>query len=150
MHVVVIEHLTPELIRRPEFLAHPNSCIGVNSLSGVIYDSKRVADRMRALLGDDAVRQDVDGVRVMLDSGQRLELLLPPDYEKSYGDIAASPQPETPRLGVMTLRVANVGALRDVLDENGVDHSVLAHGPVRVDGEHACGATVLFTEAPPG
>ena len=150
MHVVVIEHLTPELIRRPEFLAHPNSCIGVNSLSGVIYDRQRVADRMRALLGDTAVTVDVDGVRVTLESGQRLELLLPTEFERSYGDIAVSPNPETPRLGVMALRVASFRALRDVLDENHIDYRQSERGFLRVDAEYACGATLLFTESPPG
>jgi hypothetical protein len=40
MHVVVIQHLTPELLRRPEFLAHTNSCIGVNALAGTIYEKR--------------------------------------------------------------------------------------------------------------
>ena len=149
MHVVVIEHLTPELIRRPDFLTHPNSCIGVNSISGVIYDKHRVAARMRALLGEGAVTEDVDGVRVVLASGQRLELLLPAEYERCYGHIAESPEPETPRLGVMTLRVASIEALRDALEQNRVDYGEEAHSALRVQPEHACGATLLFTESPP-
>ena len=150
MHVVVIEHLTPELIRRPEFLAHPNSCTGVVSMSGAIYDKHRVAEKMRLLLGDDQVTEDEDGVRVRLASGQRLELLVASDYAQRYGAIAVSPEPETPRLGVMTLSVASIGALRQALDSGNVPHSVESQRTVRVEGDHACGATLLFVEAAPG
>jgi hypothetical protein len=149
MHVVVIEHLTPDLLRRPEFLSHANSCIGVNAMSGTIYDKRRVAEKLRRLLGDDAITEDEDGVRAVLQSGQRLELLLPGEYERKYGVIADSPAPETPRLGVMTLRVASLDALRDALGESGVDFTAESADLVRVGAEHACGATLLFTESAP-
>ena len=143
MHVVVIEHLTPELIRRPEFLVHANGCTGVCAMSGVIYYRQRVAAKMRALLGDDAVTEDGDGVRIVLANGQRLDLLLPEAYQRAYGDIANSPDPNTPRLGTMTLRVASQRALRDVLDSSSVPYSD-DNGTIRVEAEHACGATLLF------
>ena len=143
MHVVVIEHLTPELIRRPEFLVHANGCTGVSAMSGVIYNLQRVAAKMRALLGDDAVTEDGDGVRIVLANGQRIDLLLPEAYKRAYGDIADSPDPKTPRLGTMTLRVASQRALRDVLDSSSVPYSD-GNGTIRVEAEHACGATLLF------
>ena len=149
MHVVVIEHLTPELIRRPEFLAHRNSCTGVVSMSGAIYDKRRVAARMRALLGDNEVAEDEDGVRVTLASGQRLELLMAPEYVRRYGDIAESPEPDTPRLGVLTLRVASNAALRDALDAGNVPYREEARSVTRVDPEYACGATLRFVESAP-
>ena len=149
MHVVVIQHLTPDLLRRPEFLMHTNTCIGVNALSGTIYDKHRVAEKLRRLLGEDAVTEDFDGVRAVLQSGQRLELLMPGEYESKYGAIAESPAAQTPSLGTMTLRVANIDGLRDTLEERGVVFTEPAHGTVRVAAEEACGATLLFTEAAP-
>jgi hypothetical protein len=149
MHVVVIQHLTPELLRRPEFLAHANTCIGVNAMSGTIYEKRRVAEKLRRLLGEGAVKEDIDGVRAVLHSGQRLELLMAEAYERKYGAIAESPEPQTPRLGAMTLRVASVDGLRDALGERGVEFDDYAQGVVRVSAEHACGATLLFTESAP-
>jgi catechol 2,3-dioxygenase-like lactoylglutathione lyase family enzyme len=149
MHVVVIQHLTPDLLRRPEFLMHANTCIGVNALSGTIYDKHRVAGKLRRLLGDDAITEDEDGVRAVVPSGQRLELLLPGEYERKYGAIAVSPEPETPRLGVMTLRVANIDGLRDTFGERGVAYTEPSQGMVRIAAEDACGATLLFTESAP-
>jgi catechol 2,3-dioxygenase-like lactoylglutathione lyase family enzyme len=149
MHVVVIQHLTPELLRRPEFLAHTNSCIGVNALAGTIYEKRRVADKLRRLLGDNAVSENVDGVRAVLESGQRLELLLPVEYARNYGEIPVSPEDGTPRLGNLTLRVASTDALRDALAAGGIGFDERPGGQVVVAGEHACGATLLFTESPP-
>ena len=62
MHVVIIEHLTPELIRRPEFLQHPNGCVGVDSMAGTIYDIAGCAAKMRPLLGDRAVAVRDEGL----------------------------------------------------------------------------------------
>jgi len=149
MHVVVIQHLTPDLLRRPEFLMHANTCIGVNALSGTIYEKRRVAGKLRRLLGEDEVTEDFDGVRVVLQSGQRLELLIPGEYESKYGTIAESPEPQTPRLGAMTLRVASTDGLRDALGVRGIPFTEQAPGLIRVSAEHACGATLLFTESAP-
>lgn len=149
MHVVVIEHLTPELLRRPDFLAHANSAIGVNAVAGTIYEKRRVADKLRRLLGEAAIVEDEDGVRAVLASGQRLELLLPVEYERKYGAAPPSPQPEAPRLGNLTLRVASLDALCGVLWDRGVDFSEPSGGQVMVAAEHACGAALRFTESPP-
>ena len=149
MHVVVIQHLTPDLLRRPAFLAHANTCIGVNAMSGTIYEKRRVAEKLRRLLGEDAVAEDIDGVRAVLQSGQRLELLMAEAYERKYGTIADSPEPQTPRLGAMTLRVASIDGLRDALGERGVEFDEYAQGVVRVASKHACGAMLQFTESAP-
>lgn len=150
MHVVVIEHLTPELIRRPEFLLHPNSCSGVVSMSGVIYDIQRVAARMRALLGEDCVADDAAGVHVTLSNGQRIELWTAPEYMRRYGEIAESPNPATPRLGVLTLAVSSSTALRQALDRGNVPYTEQADGTTRVGAKYACGATLIFVESAPG
>ncbi len=149
MHVVVIEHLTPELLRRPEFLAHANSCIGVNAVAGTIYEKRRVAEKLRRLLGDDAVCEDEDGVRAVLESGQRIELLLPVEYQRKYGSFPEPPEPQTPRLGNLTLRVSSIDTLGDALATRGVRFEERPGGRVVVAAEHACGATLLFTESPP-
>jgi len=149
MHVVVIQHLTPALIRRPEFLSHANTALGVNALSGTVYDKRRVATKLRRLLGDDAVTEDIDGVRAVLASGQRIELLLPDEYERKYGAIAESSETEMPRLGVMTLRVASVAAVKETLAARSVPFTEEARGLIRVAADHACGATLMFTESVP-
>ncbi len=146
MHVVVLQHLTPELIRRPGFLSHANGCTGVNSMAGTIYDANRCADKMRRLLGDDAVTVSNGGVALDLPTGQTIELLPPDSYQAKYGDIASSPEAGIPRLGAMTLRVESLDAVAAFLAQAGVTNSEPDPGVIRVAPKETCGVTLHFTE----
>ena len=146
MHVVVLQHLTPELIRRPDFLAHPNACVGVNAMAGIIDDTKRVAAKLALLLGGDSVRTDADGVHLVVPTGQQIDLLLPHVYQARFGDIGRESDSKTPRLGAMTLRVEDLGRTQDVLAGNDVAFGNPDEGTIRVGPEYACGVVLDFTE----
>lgn len=133
MHVVVIEHLTPELIRRPDFLEHANGCRGINSMRGTVSNIARVAVKMRRLLGDAAVSERTDRVVLTVPSGQRIRL-----------DAA-----ETDGLLSMTMRVADLDRAERLFIDNGVAF-VREAGIIRVAPGEACGTTLRFTEAGPG
>ncbi len=147
MHVVVLQHLTPELIREPGFLAHANGCIGVNSIAGTIQDIERVSGRLRRLLGDHAVAVHEHGVSARLPTEQRIDLLLPQDYERSHGKISGTPEQDVPRLGALTLRVKSVAMVAKLLKANGVSSEQPSAGLIQVSPEDACGTTLHFTEA---
>ena len=149
MHVVIIQQLTPELIRRPDFLEHPNDCIGVNRMAGTIYDIERCALKMQRLLGEEAVESSERGVFLRIPSGQTIELLLPEVYVQNYGEIAASPDPETPRLGAMTLRVTDLIKAEKLLSDNDVAFTWTDDETIRVARDRTCGVTLQFTENGP-
>ena len=146
MHVVVLKHLTPELIRRPEFLAHANGCVGVNSLAGTIDDVEQTAEKMQKLVGTDAVSKNEHGVRVRLPTGQVIELFLPEAYAARYGDSIPN---HSQRLGTVTMRVTNLEAAGTLLRGNGVDYDRPAVDRLRIPPAEACGATLEFTESAP-
>ena len=123
--------------------------MGASAAADVFYFAFMLPNQLRRLLGEAAATEDIDGVRAVLQSGQRLELLMARAYERKYGAIADSPEPQTPRLGAITLRVASIDGLRDALGESAVEFDEYAPGLVRVAAEHACGATLLFTESAP-
>ena len=133
MHVVVIEHLTPELIRRPDFLEHANGCIGINGMAGTITNVATCAARMRRLLGDDAVNESENELVLTVPSGQIIRL--------SLSDKAA--------LHSMTLRVSDVARLAALLQTAGVPFEE-TDGDVQVGPAAASGTTLIFTEGPPG
>ncbi len=146
MHVVVIQHLTPELIRRPDFLKHANGCAGVVSMAGTIYDLERCASKMQRLLGDQAVEHSERGILLRLPSGQFIELLLPNAYVDNYGVIADSPSPETPRLGVITLCVSKLENTARFFAENDVAFTQPGIDMIRVASDLTCGVTLQFIE----
>jgi len=132
MHVVVIQHLTPELIRRPEYLEHANGCLGVNSMTGTIYDIAGCAEKMRRLLGEDAVEVSEAGVLLSLPSEQRIEL--------AYGD-------ELPRLNSMTLRVKCLADTAKFFSRSGVEFDHLDADEISVAPDDTCGVRLRFTES---
>ncbi len=133
MHVVVIEHLTPDLIRRPDFLEHANGCRGINEMRGTIDDVDRIAGKMRRLLGDGAVAASPDGIVLSVPSGQRIRL-----------DAAG-----TTGLRSMTMRVADLDRAERLFIDNDVAF-VRDGATITVSPHDACGTTLHFTEAGPG
>lgn len=129
MHVVVIQHLTPELTRRPDFLSHANGCIGINAISGTIADVGSCATKMRRLLGSEAVAESDDGVLLTVPSGQSIRL-------------AAA---DTSGLVSMTMRVADLQVVADLFGQNGIAFEFDGRN-IRISPDDACGAVLLFTE----
>lgn len=150
MHVVVLQHLTPDLIRRPDFLSHPNGCIGVNSVCGIIYDAEPVAEKLSLLLGAESVQRTSDGVRLAVPTGQQVDLLLPHAYRARFGDTGRVARPDAPRLGAMTFRVEELDRVQDVLAGNGLPFDVTDAETLRVGAEHTGGVTLEFTEESAG
>jgi catechol 2,3-dioxygenase-like lactoylglutathione lyase family enzyme len=149
MHVVVLQHLTPELIRRPDFLSHSNGCVGVNGMAGIINNAEQVAAKLALTLGDDSVQTNADGVHLVVPTGQQIDLLLPHAYQARFGDIGRESDSKTPRLGAMTLQVEKLSRTQDVLAGNSVAFDITDEGTIRVGPDYTCGLILDFTEASP-
>jgi len=130
MHVVVIQHLTPELIRRPDFLEHPNGCFGVSEMSGTIENVSSCATKMRHLLGHEAVAESDDRVVLTVPSGQSIRL----DKADSSG------------LSSMTMRVKDLAIAATLFRANGIVFERDDRGFIVVSPQYACGTTFVFSE----
>ena len=150
MHVVVLQHLTPELIRRPDFLSHANGCTGVNSISGIIVDAERVADKLAVLTGAESVRESSEGVRLVMPTGQWIDLLSPQAYQARFGDPGNAAQADMPRLGAMTLCVEDLDRTQEVLAANKLAFDAPKPATIRIGPESTCGLTLEFTVEPVG
>ena len=133
MHVVVIQHLTPELIRRPDFLEHANGCLGISEMRGTIDNVDRVAAKMRKLLGEAAVEAGAQGIVLTVPSGQRIRL----DKADKTGLLS------------MTMVVANLDDTERLFIDN--DVAFVRDGKtITVSPNDACGTTLHFSEAVSG
>ena len=145
MHVVVCEHLTPELIRKPEYLDHANGVTGVISMTGVIEDFDRVEKAQKLFLGPDAVGRTSDGLMLTLPSGQTINLINGAAFERIYG---IKDQPQAPFLGVMRLAVQDITKTTQVLKDNGVPSEPAKDGTLRVGPDDTCGMILEFSDSP--
>ncbi len=147
MHVVVLEHRTPELIRPVRFLDHANGCTGVNGIAGAVHDVVPCAERIRRLLGDAAVTTSTAGLRAQVPTGQFLDLLLPDAFITRFGALPFPDDGHTPRLGAISLRVADLGATAATLREHGVEFAQPSAHVLRIAPDDACGTLMEFTES---
>ena len=130
-------HLTPELVRRAEWLAHPNGVTGIAAVHLVAEDPAVLAPAYRRLFGDDRVATTVSGLEV--DTGRNRLVFTRPAL--SGADIPP------PAIAALELRVANREAASAYLRDAGIAFMELPDGRLTVSPVEANGTSLLFTAA---
>ncbi len=143
-HVVVLQHRTPELIRRPDFLVHANGAHKVVELVGAIDDPDGVAQAQERLLGEGAVRRDGDSVRLSFSRGQCIRLESLEALRREYASALPERLPPLPYMAALTVAVTDVDRATAALDAGDVPFEVIAEQRLRVGAADACGAIIDF------
>ncbi len=130
----VCGHLTPELVRRPHWLAHPNGVTGIRTVHLLADDPAALAPAYRRLFGDDRVVATVNGLEV--DTGRNRLIFTRPSLSG-----AASPPPA---IAALELRVADRDATTAYLVAAGVAFMALPDGRLAVSPAEATGTSLLF------
>jgi len=128
--------LTPELVRRPAWLAHPNGVTGIKAVHLVAEDPAALASAYRRLFGEDRVAATVRGVEV--DTGRNRLVFARPAL--SGTDIPP------PAITALELRVASREATGAYLKGAGVAFMTLPDGRITVSPDEANGTALLFAE----
>jgi hypothetical protein len=145
LSVVICQHLTPELLRRPEWLVHANGAVGVRAITGLVRDHHAASSRYRQLLEDDFVEVTDDRIVLRFGPRQRIELLadlpanMPRESRPSTAEFANG------MLFSVTLEVQSISRTRDYLSAARVPWQGMSHG-IRVPPHAACGLWLEFTE----
>jgi len=142
MHVVICEHLTPQHLRRPEWLEHPNGARGVAALVAIAERPESVSSAWAKLLS--AVRPRAGGIQGRVGGGELL-LLTPEAFQERYPGEALPPASEWPCLAAVVLEVDDVSRSREWL----LAHNVGREAGRRVTSrpELACGTLLEFAES---
>ena len=115
-------------------------------MSGIIHDSERAAAKLALLLGAGSVQRNTDGIRLVVSTGQQINLLLPHAYRARFGDISQAADSERSRLGAMTLCVESLGRTQEILTASDLAFDMTDKGGIRVGPDYTCGITLDFTE----
>ncbi len=140
MHVVVCEHLTPERLRRPEWLEHPNGARGIAGLVAMSTAPEAAAAAWEKLFGN--VRHLPGGIVAEVGS-HCLQLLTPDAVRARYPHSPLPDAAESPAIVSIVLQCADPEQTRRWLRERGVGGP--ADGPVVCDPAAACGALLEFS-----
>lgn len=143
MRSLVCQHLTPELIRRPAWLDHPNGAVKVGRIVSVVPDPAALAEAHARLFGNDKVRVSGGGLAIDAGGGATIDMLAPAAAEAEGETIAGI---EPPYLSSITVAVRDLAAAAKLLVAGEVPFSRDARG-IRIAPEHACGAILRFIPA---
>jgi Glyoxalase-like domain len=108
--VYFCEHLTPELVWRPEWQAHPNGAQRIARVVVAAAEPRRSAALFAALFGAAALSQR-DGACILRAGEARVDLMPAAAIAAEFGDAAvAAPAGRGDHLAALELRVASLDA----------------------------------------
>lgn len=144
----ICHHLTPELIRRPEWLEHENGVKRIQSMVVLVDDPKSLVPHYAKLCGslnvtvtDATVSVRVEELTLIFVTEPDLDLLFP-------GLFIPDEYPGLPHILSMTFTVENLVKTQACLLKNGIQTQDISSGrAVRVQPKDACGVLLEFVQA---
>lgn len=145
LNVFACHHLTPEPMRRPAWLRHPNGALRIGAATIIADDVEAVAGLGSRLLGNAALSW-TDRVCAIQTGTAPILIATPEDAAMLHPGFASLPEtaPE-PILAAMEITVADPEATARFLEIQGVPHSHELGGAVLVEPEAATGVALAFT-----
>jgi hypothetical protein len=140
MLVVLCEHRTPERMRRPEWLRHPNGARGIRGLHAVVENAAAVAPAHDRLFG--SVTRLAGETRIDFDDGGFISLLEPSAFSRRFPDAPLPPRSEWPCLAAISLATESVEATAAWFEAQGIRHEL--SGSVLVSTAETCGVPIEF------
>jgi catechol 2,3-dioxygenase-like lactoylglutathione lyase family enzyme len=141
--VYFCEHLTPELVWRPEWQSHPNTAGAIARVVVVTPDPQRTAALFRGLFGHAAIA-DRDGRRVIVAAAAQVELATPNTVAAEFGEAAPEAAGRVEYMAALGLKVASLAAAAQQL--RGVPGVRIEPHRVVVPAAAAFNTTIVFTE----
>jgi hypothetical protein len=148
MSVVLLEHLTPELIRRPDWLSHANGARGVASMTAVVEDLEAAAAAHARLFGAEAVRRDGRRLVIEAEGNTTIRVVEPPELETLSAGVAVDGAIEPPGLVSLTVAVDDADETARHLAAEGVDFARVGEATIRVAPGETCGVLLDFEARP--
>ena len=145
-HVVLCEHLTPELMRKPEYLRHANDAQAVLGMTGIVDDLDAVQRVQQRLLGKDAVHRDEHVLTLNLPSGQFIRLMHAADYDRAYPKLGRKALTRPEYLVSIHLQVGDIHKTQRALDAQQILYTHDVENSVWVAAQDACGVMIEFKQ----
>lgn len=144
-NLFICHHMTPELVRQPDWLEHPNGAKYINSIVVVVEDPAVLASYYQRLCGSINVTLTDNTLTVHFGRGS-LIFVNDRDIDLMFPGLTISDEmPALPHLIAMTIAVENLEQTEKFLKENGGAPQKIANGTLRVDPADACGLLLEFT-----
>lgn len=138
--------LTPDLMREPEWLDHPNGAVGIESITVVLDDPGTLAVSMAKVFGATNLTETDDTLAVH--TGHGVLLLTTPDgLSMLHPEMDALATNGAPMLAALTLLVRDPVETAAELDRREIAYRRDAGGTIGVSPEHTHGVMLEFAAA---
>jgi len=141
------EQLTPELMRRPEWLVHANGATGLVGVTVIVNDTAPLVDAYERLFGPANVHT-TDNIVTVRVGPHRILFAEAEDFVAMYPEIDIDERATAPFIAVLTLKVIDPEATIDYLTNWQIPYEALPDRRVLVPAEQANGAVLEFIAAP--
>ena len=139
------QHLTPEKVRRPAWLSHPNGARGITEVTIVMESVAGVGEAYAQLFGGDAVSGDERKGSITVDTGNdELWFVTPKAFPERHYDKTFDESLPLPRPAALTLSVADPQVTALYLSGQQVAFERDSSEAVIVSSEEACGVFLVF------
>ncbi|MCZ6605469.1 MAG: VOC family protein [Alphaproteobacteria bacterium] len=148
MRTYACDHLTPKLLRKAEWLSHPNGARRIAQVTVAMEDLTEVPDAYARLFGGEAISgEPKKGTLVVDTGGAKLQFLTPKAFTKEHYDVVLDRRLPLPRLAALTLEVADPEATALYLSGQQVNFVQEPDGTVQVPPEETHGVLMEFARA---
>ena len=137
------QHLTPELLRRPEWLVHPNGADHISAVVVVVDDPTALELAYERLFGPGSTVR-TDRMVAVRTGAEVLLFVTPDDLSTLFPDLDFRPRP-MPYVAGMRFHVHNPDAVATYFKVAGVAHERSLDGTVLVPAEAAHGCFLEFS-----
>ena len=138
-------HLTPELMRRPEWLDHPNGAVGLRGVTLVVGETAPLLPAYDRLFGLHEVTT-TDAVAAVRVGPHRLLFATPDDFETMHPGVHLAADFPLPGIAAIELAVRRREETADHLTQWQVAFDELPDGRLAVPAKEANGTILFFTE----
>jgi hypothetical protein len=138
----VCGHLTPELVRRPEWLSHPNGVVGLRGVYLLVSDTAPLLPAYDRLFGLHEVTT-TDALAAVRVGAQQILLSTPDDFETMHPGVALATDFPVPGIAALELTVHSLAETADYFAQWQVAFDELPDGRLAVPAAEA-NRTILF------
>ncbi len=139
----LMQHITRERMRFPQWLDHPNGAIGIASVTAVVADPGEQTRAWDTLFGPHAATPTDNTVTVHTGRGL-VFLTLPEELTQLHPEAELDEPPAPPAIVALALYVADPARTAQVLRAGGIAFSRDSEGTLRVAPSEACGLFLEF------
>jgi hypothetical protein len=141
--VYFCQHLTPQLVWRPEWQRHANGAVALTRAVLVSADPRHAAEIFKRMFGPVAVSIDHTGASIAC-KRFRIEIVAPHLLAGNFGPDAPAADGRSDYMAAMSVRTQSLDKAEAALSTAGIKHTRFADGRVVVPASETMNVTIEF------